>query len=71
MAGDRARLVAAYDADPAGPIFLSEAVKNLGQHLSEWTVKDVFDHLRDVLPHPPAHTCDGDEVDPYSGGRNH
>lgn len=49
---DRAHLVAAYGADPAGPIFLSEAVKNPGQPITKWTVKDVFDQIRDALNIP-------------------
>lgn len=57
-ASDRAALVAHYGADPAGPILLSEFIRNPGQPLTKWTVKDVFDRLRAALglPHLTPHT---------------
>jgi site-specific recombinase XerD len=59
--GDRAALVRCYGADSAGPIFLSDSPRNSGQPLSKWTVKDLFDRIRDALhivqltPHKMRH----------------
>jgi len=49
---DRAMLVARYGADPNGPIFLSDSRTNPGQPISKWTVKDVFDRIRESLEMP-------------------
>jgi hypothetical protein len=39
-------------ADWNGPIFLSDSQRNPGQPLSKWTVKDIFDRIRDALHLP-------------------
>jgi integrase/recombinase XerD len=56
--GDRAALIKCYGADCNGPIFLSDSQRNPGQPLSKWTVKDLFDRLRNALhlPHLTPHT---------------
>ena len=59
--GDRAALIRCYGTDPNGPIFLSDSPRNPGQPLSKWTVKDLFDRIRDALhiaqltPHKMRH----------------
>jgi site-specific recombinase XerD len=50
--GERAALVKCYGAAAAGPIFLSDSLRNPGQPLSKWTVKDIFDRIRDALQLP-------------------
>jgi integrase/recombinase XerC len=49
---DRARLVAAYGAEEAGPLFLSESNQNAGQSISKWSVTKLFDEMRDALGLP-------------------
>jgi integrase/recombinase XerD len=49
---DRARLVAAYGAEEAGPLFLSESNQNAGQPISKWSVTKLFDEIRDALGLP-------------------
>ena len=49
---DRAALIKCYGADCNGPIFLSDSQRNPGQPLSKWTVKDLFDRLRNALHLP-------------------
>ena len=49
---DRARLVAAYGAEDAGPLFLSESNQNAGQPISKWTITKIFDEIRDALGWP-------------------
>jgi len=58
VAGDRAMLVQLYGAAADGPIFLSDSRRNPGQPLTKWTVKDIFDRLRDALdlPHLTPYT---------------
>ena len=58
VTGDRATLVHLYGAAADGPIFLSDSRRNPGQPLTKWTVKDIFDRLRDALdlPHLTPHT---------------
>jgi integrase/recombinase XerD len=48
----RARLVTTYHVDSQGPLFLSESLRNPGQPITKWTVKDVFDSLRAELGIP-------------------
>lgn len=50
--GDRAALVRCYGTDPDGPIFLSDSPRNPGHPLTKWTVKDLFDRIRDALHMP-------------------
>src|SRR6266705_739261 len=54
---DRAALIHCYHADWDGPIFLSDSHRNPGQPLTKWTVKDIFDRIRDDLhiPQPTPH----------------
>jgi integrase len=52
VTGDRAVLVNHFDADPAGPIFLSDSRRNPGQPLTKWTVKDIFDRIREAVGMP-------------------
>jgi len=52
IAEDRAALIRCYSADWNGPIFLSDSQRNPGQPLSKWTVKDIFDRIRDALHLP-------------------
>jgi len=49
---DRARLVAAYGADDAGPLFLSESNQNAGQPISKWAVTKIFDEIRHAVGLP-------------------
>jgi len=49
---DRARLIKAYGAEDAGPLFLSESNVNAGQPISKWTVTNIFDEIRDALGLP-------------------
>lgn len=49
---DRARLVAAYGGEEAGPLFLSESNQNAGQPISKWAVTKLFDDIRDALGLP-------------------
>jgi integrase/recombinase XerD len=49
---DRARLVAAYGAEDAGPLFLSESNQNAGQPISKWSITKIFDEIRDALGLP-------------------
>jgi integrase/recombinase XerD len=50
--GDRAALIACYGADRNGPIFLSDSQRNPGQPITKWTVKDIFDRIRNELHIP-------------------
>ena len=50
--GDRAALIKCYGGDWNGPIFLSDSQRNPGQPITKWTVKDLFDRLRDELHLP-------------------
>jgi len=50
--GDRAALIACYGAEWNGPIFLSDSQRNPGRPITKWTVKDLFDRLRDELHLP-------------------
>lgn len=52
IAEDRAALIKCYGGDWNGPIFLSDSPKNPGQPLTKWTVKDIFDRIRDALHIP-------------------
>jgi site-specific recombinase XerD len=49
---DRARLVRAYGAEDAGPLFLSESNQNAGQPISKWSITKIFDEIRDALGLP-------------------
>jgi site-specific recombinase XerD len=49
---DRAALISCSSAAWNGPIFLSDSQRNPGQPLSTWTVKDIFDRIRDALHLP-------------------
>ncbi len=49
---DRAALITCYGAQWNGPIFLSDSQRNPGQPITKWTVKDLFDRLRDELHLP-------------------
>jgi integrase/recombinase XerD len=49
---DRAALVRGYGADWTGPIFLSDSPRNPGQPITKWTVKDIFDRIREALHLP-------------------
>ena len=50
--GDRATLIKGYGGDFDGRIFLSDSQRNPGQPITKWTVKDLFDRLRDELHLP-------------------
>jgi integrase/recombinase XerD len=50
--GDRTALIKCYGGDAAGPIFLSDSQRNPGQPITKWTVKDLFDRIRDALHLP-------------------
>jgi integrase len=50
--GDRAALIKCYGAQWNGLIFLSDSQRNPGQPISKWTVKDIFDRIRDALHLP-------------------
>lgn len=52
IAEDRAALIKCYGADWNGPIFLSDSPRNPGQPITKWTVKDLFDRIRDELHIP-------------------
>jgi integrase/recombinase XerD len=49
---DRATLIKCYGADWNGPIFLSDSHRNPGLPITKWTVKDIFDRIRDELHLP-------------------
>jgi len=49
---DRAALASCYDVDWDGPIFLSDSHRNPGCPITKWTVKDIFDRIRDELHIP-------------------
>lgn len=49
---DRAALARCYDVDWDGPIFLSDSHRNPGSPITKWTVKDIFDRIRDELHIP-------------------
>ncbi len=49
---DRARLIQAYGAEDAGPLFLSESNHNAGQPISKWSVTKIFDEIREALGLP-------------------
>jgi integrase/recombinase XerD len=49
---ERAVLARCYDVDWNGPIFLSDSHRNPGRPITKWTVKDIFDRLRDALHLP-------------------
>jgi integrase/recombinase XerC len=49
---DRARLVNAYGAEDAGPLFLSESNQNAGQPISKWAVTKIFEEIRQALGLP-------------------
>jgi len=49
---DRARLVKAYGAEDAGPLFLSESNQNAGQPISKWAITKIFDEIRQALSLP-------------------
>src|SRR5260370_14794030 len=49
---DRAALARRYDVDWNGPIFLSDSHRNPGCPITKWTVKDIFDRIRDELHLP-------------------
>jgi integrase/recombinase XerC len=49
---DRARLITAYGAEDAGPLFLSESNANAGQPISKWAVTKIFDEIREALGLP-------------------
>ena len=49
---DRARLVKAYGAEDAGPLFLSESNQNAGQPISKWSITKIFDEIRRALGLP-------------------
>lgn len=50
--GDRAALITCYGGDWNGPILLSDSQRNPGQPITKWTVKDLFDRLREHLHLP-------------------
>jgi len=52
IAEDRAALIKCYGADWNGPIFLSDSPRNPGQPITKWTVKDIFDRIRENLHIP-------------------
>jgi len=49
---DRARLVQAYGAEDAGPLFLSESNQNAGQPISKWSITKIFEEIRQALGLP-------------------
>lgn len=49
---DRAVLIQCYGGAWDGPIFLSDSHRNPGQPITKWTVKDIFDRIRDELQIP-------------------
>ena len=52
LEGDRAALITCYGGDWDGPILLSDSQRNPGQPITKWTVKDLFDRLREDLHLP-------------------
>ncbi len=50
--GERAALIKCYGGASAGRIFLSDSQRNPGQPISKWTVKDLFDRIRNALHLP-------------------
>jgi site-specific recombinase XerD len=50
--GDRATLIRHYGGDWSGSIFLSDSPRNPGCPITKWTVKDLFDRIRDALHLP-------------------
>jgi site-specific recombinase XerD len=52
LEGDRAALITCYRGDWDGPILLSDSQRNPGQPITKWTVKDLFDRLREDLHLP-------------------
>src|SRR6266571_1549669 len=52
LEGDRVALIKCYGGDWNGPIFLSDSQRNPGQPITKWTVKDLFDRLREELHLP-------------------
>jgi integrase/recombinase XerD len=49
---DRVRLVQAYGAEDAGPLFLSESNQNAGQPISKWSITKIFEEIRQALGLP-------------------
>lgn len=49
---DRATLIKCYGGDPDGLIFLSDSQRNPGRPITKWTIKDLFDRIRDALHLP-------------------
>lgn len=49
---DRAALIKCYGGDPDGLIFLSDSQRNPGRPITKWTIKDLFDRIRDALHLP-------------------
>jgi len=49
---DRAALITCYGGDPDGLIFLSDSQRNPGRPITKWTIKDLFDRIRDALHLP-------------------
>ena len=49
---DRALLVAAFGAEDAGPLFLSESNQNAGQPISKWSITKIFEEIRQALGLP-------------------
>jgi len=49
---ERAALARCYEVDWNGPIFLSDSHRNPGCPITKWTVKDIFDRIRDELRIP-------------------
>lgn len=49
---DRARLVQAYGAEDAGPLFLSESNQNAGKPISKWSITKVFEEIQRALDLP-------------------
>lgn len=49
---DRARLVAAYGTEDAGPLFLSESNQNAGQPISKWSITKIFEEIQQALGLP-------------------
>ena len=50
--GDRVALLTCYGGDWNGPIFLSDSQRNPGHPITKWTVKDLFDRIRDAVHLP-------------------
>ena len=66
---DRARLVKAYGAEDAGPLFLSESNQNAGQPISKWSITKIFDEIRErtwLAPVDPPQIAASD-ADPPDG----